>query len=62
MQMEGNREERGRMQCFMKKEDKSLIDVEIDQLITSITVLFSPHWPPICYSFVSSISKTEMHG
>ena len=30
------------MQCFMKREDKNLLS--------------SPHWPPFCYNFVSSIS------
>ena len=36
------------MQCSMKKGDESLVDVE--------NVLSSPHWPPFCYSFVSSVS------
>ena len=48
--------EGGRMQCFMKKEDEGLIDVENVETTTSITVLSLPHWPPFCYSFVSSIS------
>ena len=45
------------MRCFMKNEDKSLIDVEhFETTLISTIVLSSPHWPPFSYSFVSSIS------
>ena len=39
--------EGGRMQCFMKKEDKSLINLEEKfKPLISTTVLSSQHWPP----------------
>ena len=44
------------MQCFLKKEDKSPIDVDNFKLLISTTVLSLPHLPHFCYSFVSSVS------
>ena len=45
--------EGGRMQCFMKKEDKSLIDVEHVETTYFDNSVSLPHLPPF---FVSSIS------
>ena len=45
------------MQCFIKKQDKILIDLENgESILISITALSSAHCHPFCYSFVSSIS------
>ena len=43
--------EGGRMQCFMKKEEKSLIDVNMLRLLISTTVLSSLHWPSFLLQF-----------
>ena len=47
----------GRVQCFMKMEDTSLIDINnIETSYFNTTVLSSLHRPPCCYSVVKSIS------
>ena len=47
----------GRVQCFMKMGDTSLIDVDnIETSFFNNTVLSSLHWPPFCYSAATSIA------